>query len=48
MIDPERPKERVCYFNDQTYMHGSHIKSCTVRLKCDRGVWVEFDMPEAF
>ena len=48
MIDPEIPEERVCYFNDQIFMHGSHIKSGTVVLKCDRGVWVETDVPEAF
>lgn len=46
MIEPEIPEERSCYFNDQSYMHGTHIKSGPTILFCDRGVWVETETPQ--
>jgi hypothetical protein len=35
------PGDTVCYFNDVRYSHGSFVKSGTVILRCDRGIWVE-------
>mgnify|MGYP000648464769 CR=1 FL=1 len=46
LIEPEIPEERSCYFNDQSYRHGTHIKSDSIILLCDRGVWVETQTPE--
>ena len=46
LIEPEIPEERSCYFNDQSYRHGTHIKSESIILLCDRGVWVVTEAPE--
>jgi len=35
----EGPGEPVCFFNGQAYDHGTVIKSSTVLLRCDRGIW---------
>lgn len=35
------PGDTVCYFNDMRFSHGSFVKSGTVILRCDRGIWVE-------
>lgn len=48
MIETEIPEERVCYFNGKSFEQGVHIKSGTIILQCDRGVWVEADMPDEF
>jgi hypothetical protein len=34
------PGEPVCFFNDQAYDHKTVIKSGTVLLRCDYGLWV--------
>jgi len=36
----EVPVEPVCFFNSEAYSHGSTIKSGTVLLRCDEGLWV--------
>lgn len=41
MIEAQIPEERMCYFNDEIYEHGTFIKSNAITLECDRGVWVE-------
>jgi hypothetical protein len=48
MIEPEIPEERICYFNGESYAHGTYIKSGTIILQCDRGAWIEADMPDEF
>ena len=48
IIDTEIPEERICYFNGGSYTHGDYIKSGTAILLCDRGAWVEADLPEEF
>lgn len=48
IIETEIPEERVCYFNGESYSHGSYIKSSTIVLQCDRGAWVEAEVPEEF
>lgn len=35
------PGEAVCWFNDVAYEHGAYVKSGTVILRCDRGIWIE-------
>ncbi len=30
-----------CYFNDVPYADGAEVLSGSVRLKCERGIWVE-------
>lgn len=35
------PGEAVCWFNDVSYGHGSYVRSGTVLLRCDRGLWIE-------
>lgn len=30
-----------CYFNDVAYSDGAEVLSGSVRLKCERGIWVE-------
>ena len=37
----ESPGDAVCYFNDVPYEHGTLVKSGTVVLRCDRGLWIE-------
>ena len=32
--------EPVCYFNNQSFPTGAHIKSGTSILKCDYGIWI--------
>jgi hypothetical protein len=34
------PSEPMCYFNDREYAHGTIVVSNSVRLRCDRGLWV--------
>jgi hypothetical protein len=34
------PGEPECYFNDRAFAHGTVISSGSVRLRCDRGLWV--------
>ncbi len=36
----EVPGEPVCYFNNQSFATGAHIKSGTSILKCDYGIWI--------
>ncbi|HLT90087.1 MAG TPA: DUF1496 domain-containing protein [Woeseiaceae bacterium] len=31
----------VCWFNDVPYADGSFVRSGTVILRCDRGIWIE-------
>lgn len=33
--------DAACYFNDVIYAHDSFVKSGTVVLRCDCGVWIE-------
>ena len=35
----EGPGEPVCFFNDKAYDHSTVIKSGTVLLRCDHGIW---------
>ena len=30
-----------CYFNDAFYPNGSHVRSGSTYLRCERGIWVE-------
>jgi hypothetical protein len=36
----EVPGEPVCYFNDQSFKHGSYVCSGSTLLRCDYGLWV--------
>ena len=36
----EGPGEPVCFFNNEPYDHNTVIKSGTVLLRCDHGIWV--------
>ncbi|HYW75280.1 MAG TPA: hypothetical protein VFA48_01445 [Gammaproteobacteria bacterium] len=36
----ESDAEAVCYFNEQTFWHGTYVRSGTVVLRCDRGLWI--------
>ena len=29
-----------CFFNNQRFPNGAYVSSGTIRLRCDRGVWV--------
>ncbi|NQV68813.1 MAG: DUF1496 domain-containing protein [Pseudohongiella sp.] len=48
LIESEIPEERICYFNGESYTHGSTIKSNGIILQCDRGVWVQTEMKNEF
>ena len=48
MIDPEIPEERLCYFNGESYAHGTYVKSGILVLLCDRGAWVEAEDPDTY
>lgn len=48
LIDMQIPEERQCYFNGNAYQHGACIKSGTVILQCERGAWVETEVPDEF
>lgn len=45
ITETEIPEERACYFNGESYPHGAYVKSATTILKCDRGAWVETELP---
>ena len=47
MIEAQIPEERLCHFNGVIYPHGTHIKSGTLILECDRGAWVESESIES-
>ena len=34
------PGEPVCFFNDRAYAQGTIVRSGTVLLRCDYGLWV--------
>ncbi len=34
------PGEPVCFFNDEAYPHDTVIKSASVLLRCNYGLWV--------
>jgi len=34
------PGEPFCCFNDTDFPHGAYIRTGTVILRCDRGIWV--------
>lgn len=34
------PDEAVCFFNDLSYRDGTIVHSGSVRLRCDRGIWL--------
>jgi hypothetical protein len=34
------PGDDFCYFNGTPYENGALVKSGTVRLRCDYGIWV--------
>ena len=36
----EIPGEAVCYFNNEAFDHDAVVKSGTVLLRCNRGIWV--------
>lgn len=40
VLRQEIPPEPVCYFNDKAYADGTIVKSGTVLLRCDKGLWV--------
>ena len=37
----EVPGEPVCFFNNQSFPIGAHIKSGGSLLRCDYGIWVQ-------
>ena len=40
ILRQEVPGEPVCYFNNQSFSTGAHVKSGTSLLKCDYGIWI--------
>jgi hypothetical protein len=40
VLRQEVPGEPVCHFNDKSYATGDYVKSGTVVLKCDYGIWI--------
>jgi len=36
----EMPGDAVCYFNNESFASGSYVKSGTILLKCEYGIWV--------
>lgn len=40
ILRQEVPGEPVCYFNNQIFANGTHIKSGTSILRCDYGIWI--------
>jgi hypothetical protein len=34
------PDEAICFFNDLAYRDGTVVKSGSVLLRCDHGLWV--------
>ena len=34
------PGEAACYFNDHAYEHGTVVKTGSVLLRCDHGIWL--------
>lgn len=39
-IKQEVPGEPVCYFNGKSYSNDTYVKSGSVLLRCDYGVWM--------
>lgn len=48
VVDTAIPEERICYFNGESFTHGSYVKSGSMILQCDRGAWVETGLPDKF
>lgn len=40
-LKQEEPGEPVCFFNNKSYAHGSHICSGDTLLRCDYGIWLQ-------
>ena len=40
VLRQEVPGEPACYFNNRRFETGSYVKSGTVVLKCDYGIWI--------
>jgi hypothetical protein len=40
VLRQEVPLEPICYFNDAVFSDGDIVKSGTVLLRCDKGLWV--------
>jgi len=40
LLREEIPGEPFCYFNDEAFPHDAVVKSGTLRLRCDRGIWI--------
>lgn len=41
VLRQEVPGQPVCFFNDQSFPTGMHIKSGGSLLRCDYGIWVQ-------
>jgi len=41
VLRQEISPEEVCFFNDTAYADGSVVKSGTVLLRCDKGLWLQ-------
>lgn len=40
VLRQEMPGEAACHFNNQSFPAGSYVKSGTILLRCDYGIWV--------
>jgi hypothetical protein len=40
LLREEIPEEPFCYFNSEVFSDGAVVKSGTLMLSCDRGIWV--------
>jgi len=40
-VRQELPENPVCHFNDESFSDGTVIRSGTVLLRCDQGIWVQ-------
>ena len=41
VVRQQVPGEPVCWFNGRDYRHGAWVRSGSLLLKCNHGVWVE-------
>lgn len=40
VLRQEMPGDAVCYFNNESFASGRYVKSGTILLRCEYGIWV--------
>ena len=41
VVRQQVPGEPVCWFNGRDYRDGAYVRSGSLLLKCDHGIWID-------